>query len=75
MMVTSRARRTCGNIERSGRLERDGDFLLPYQRQFLAAVTRRDNRPELAACRQRRTRQREDIFVRRNAGEGFEAVR
>ena len=30
-------------------VERDGDFLLPYQRQFLAAVTRRDNRPELAA--------------------------
>ena len=30
--------------------ERDGDGLLPYQRQFLAAVTRRENRPEIAAC-------------------------
>ena len=30
--------------------ERDGDGLLPYQRQFLAAVTRRENRPEISAC-------------------------
>ena len=29
--------------------EREGGGLLPYQREFLAAVTRRDNRPELAA--------------------------
>ena len=29
-------------------VERDGGGLLPYQREFLAAVTRRDNRPELA---------------------------
>ena len=27
--------------------EREGGGLLPYQREFLAAVTRRDNRPEL----------------------------
>ena len=31
-------------------VERDGGGLLPYQREFLAAVTRRDNRPEIAAC-------------------------
>ena len=30
--------------------ERADGGLLPYQREFLAAVTRRDNRPELAAC-------------------------
>ena len=29
-------------------VERDGGGLLPYQREFLAAVTRRENRPELA---------------------------
>ena len=29
--------------------EREGFGLLPYQREFLAAVTRRDNRPELSA--------------------------
>ena len=29
-------------------VEREGGGLLPYQREFLAAVTRRDNRPELA---------------------------
>ena len=30
-------------------IERAGGGLLPYQREFLAAVTRRDNRPEIAA--------------------------
>ena len=30
-------------------VEREGGGLLPYQREFLAAVTRRDNRPEIAA--------------------------
>ena len=30
-------------------VEREGGGLLPYQREFLSAVTRRDNRPELAA--------------------------
>ena len=29
---------------------RTADGLLPYQREFLAAVTRRENRPEIAAC-------------------------
>ena len=29
---------------------RSADGLLPYQRQFLSAVTRRDNRPEISAC-------------------------
>ena len=29
---------------------RSEDGLLPYQREFLAAVTRRENRPEIAAC-------------------------
>ena len=29
--------------------EREGGGLLPYQREFLSAVSRRDNRPELAA--------------------------
>ena len=29
---------------------RSADGLLPFQRQFLAAVTRRENRPEIAAC-------------------------
>ena len=31
-------------------IEREGGGLLPFQREFLAAVTRRDNRPEIAAC-------------------------
>ena len=29
--------------------DREGDGLLPYQREFLSAVTRRENRPEIAA--------------------------
>ena len=34
-----------GYRQRSRSVEREGGGLLPYQREFLAAVTRRDNRP------------------------------
>ena len=51
-----------GTIERKpGGRERDGGGCCRFSREFLAAVTRRDNRPEIAALSDR-SWERQDIF-------------
>ena len=53
---------------------RSADGLLPYQREFLAAVTRRENRPEIAALLSW-SWEWKNLFGGCPVGKGAEAVR